>query len=706
MKKLMQNALLCSVLAGFVFLSACNTENTVKPPVAKKVAKELSIHDQTRTDNYYWLNDRENPEVIDYLNQENAYTDALLKSTEGLQEKLYNEMIGRIKQNDNSVPYFYNGYWNYVRYAEKMEYPIYCRKKDKLENAEEIMLDVNELAKGFAYYSASGLTVSDNNNLLAYGEDTLSRRVYTIRFKNLQTGEMLPDKIENTTGSAVWAADNKTVFFTRKDDALRSYKIFRYQVGNPNSLTEIFHEKDETFSTFVYRSKSAKYIIIGSSATVSNEYQILPANTPEGKFTMFSARKRDLEYSIEHAGDKFYVVTNLEAKNFRLMETAENKTDMQFWKEVIAHRPDVLISGLDVFANHMVLVERKNGLNHLRVFNKKTNEDYYVTFEEEVYTVGLDANYDMNSEILRFNYTSLTTPNSVFDFSFADKSSKLMKETEVGGGFDAKNYETKRLMATAVDGTQIPISVVYKKGTVLDGNNNLLLYGYGSYGASMDPYFSSTRLSLLDRGFVFAIAHIRGGQEMGRAWYEEGKLLKKKNTFTDFIDCAKYLVEQKYTNSEKMFAMGGSAGGLLIGAVINMEPTLFKGVIAAVPFVDVVTTMLDETIPLTTGEFDEWGNPKVKAYYDYMLSYSPYDNVEAKNYCNILVTTGLHDSQVQYWEPAKWVAKLRELKTDSNLLLLRTNMETGHGGASGRFKRFKETATDYAFLFHLAGIKE
>jgi len=692
---------------SFAFTACNNSENMIPtPPVAEIIPHEMTIHEHTRIDNYYWLNQPEDSAVIQYLTDENTYTDAVLKHTEEFQTNLYNEILGRIKQDDNSVPYFKNEYWYYTRYEEGQEYPIYCRKFKSLDADEQIMLNVNTLAKDYAYYAASGLNVSDDNKILSFGEDTVSRRKYTIRFLNLETGEFLADQIGNTTGRAVWASDNKTVFFSTKDESLRSAKIIKYRLGDENKTSEIFHEEDPTFSTFVYRTKTDKFLVIGSSSTVSNEYRILEANKPDGEFRMFQGRERDLEYSIAHFNDKFYIVTNMEAKNFRLMETPGNMTSKENWKEVIAHRDDVMLLGIEVFNNFMAIAEKENGLSNIRIIDNKTKEEHYLDFGEETYTAGISYNPDFSTNELRYRYSSLTTPSSTIDYNMKTKVKDVKKQQEVLGDFSAENYEAKRIWATAKDGTKVPISLVYKKDIDPMGNNPLLLYAYGSYGYSMEAYFSSARLSLLDRGFVYAIAHIRGGQEMGRYWYEEGKMLNKMNTFTDFNACAEYLIAENYTSSEQLFAMGGSAGGLLMGAIINLQPELYKGVIAAVPFVDVVTTMLDESIPLTTGEFDEWGNPKDKVYYDYMLSYSPYDQVETKEYPNLLVTTGLHDSQVQYWEPAKWVAKLRVMKTDDNILLLKTNMAFGHGGASGRFERLKEVALEYAFIFDLIGITE
>ena len=695
---------------GLSFTSCSNQNQTdMKPPVAEKIPKELNIHDHTRVDNYYWLNDRENPKVIEYLEAENAYTKEVMKETEQLQEKLFDEIVSRIKQDDESVPYKKNGYYYYVKYEKGKEYPIYCRKKGSLDSEEEVMLNVNEMAEGYSYYQIAGLNVSPDNKILAFAVDTVSRRIYTLHFKNLETGEIMEETVPVTTGSSAWANDNKTLFYTRKDEVtLRSDRIFRHTLGDDhvNDLV-VFEETDETFNTFVYRTKSDAYIIIGSSSTLSNEYRYLSTDNPNGTFKILQPRERNLEYSVDHYGDHFYIVTNMDAQNFRLMRTPVDKTLKQNWEEVIPHRERVFLEDIEIFNKYLVVTEREQGLVNLRVINWDSSDEHYIDFGEEVYTAWTSVNPDFDSEVLRYGYSSLTTPRSEYDYNMNSREKELLKQQEVlDENFNPDNYEAKRMYATADDGTQIPMSIVYRKGLQKNGNNPALLYGYGSYGVTIDPYFSSVRLSLLDRGFVFAIAHIRGGQVNGRSWYEEGKLLKKKNTFTDFNDCAEKLIAEKYTNPDKLFAMGGSAGGLLMGAVINLQPELYHGVIAAVPFVDVVTTMLDESIPLTTGEFDEWGNPKVKEYYDYMLSYSPYDNVTAQDYPNLLVTTGLHDSQVQYWEPAKWVAKLRDLKTDENYLLLHTNMETGHSGASGRFQRYKEDALEYAFMFKLLGIEE
>ncbi len=688
-------------------IAACSEKQTqMNPPKAKKIQKELTMHGDTRIDNYYWLNQREDPEVISYLEAENAYTKAMMAHTEEFQQELFDEIVGRIQQTDMSVPYKRNGYFYYTRYEEGQEYPLYCRKEGSLDAEEEVMLNVNELAEGYSFYQIGGMSVSHDNKILAYGVDTLSRRKYNIFFKNLETGELFTDEVVNTTGGVAWAADNKTVFYTRKDEVtLRPDRIFRHKLGDdPAGDPVVYHETDETFYASVSLSKSMDYIGIGSYSTLSSEYRYIRADQPEAEFTVFIPRQDDLEYYVSHYQDRFYIRTNYGAKNFRLMEAPVGSTGLESWKEVIPHRDDVLLEDFEVFNNFLALQERSNGLTSIRVMRHDGTKDFYLPFDEQTYMVYLSTNLDFDTDILRYGYTSMTIPNSVYDYNMTTGETILLKRQEVVGGYNPEDYYAERLFATAADGVKVPISLVYKKGIERNGDNPLLLYGYGSYGNSMDPYFSSVRLSLLDRGFVYAIAHIRGGEEMGRWWYEDGKLLKKKNTFTDFIACGEYLVSENFTNPDKLFAMGGSAGGLLVGAVVNMRPDLFIGAIAAVPFVDVVTTMLDESIPLTTGEYDEWGNPNEPEYYEYMLSYSPYDNVTGQDYPAMLVTTGLHDSQVQYWEPAKWVAKLREMKTSDAPLLLWTNMDYGHGGASGRFERYKEVALEYAFLIDQAGI--
>ncbi|WP_109853489.1 S9 family peptidase [Aquimarina sp. AU58] len=685
-------------------------DSKVQPPIAAKKPANLEKHDDIRVDNYFWLNDRENQEVIDYLEQENAYNDKMTAHTKKFQENLFEEMKSRIKEDDSSVPYKLNGYWYLTRFEKGKDYPIYSRKKESLDAEEEILFDCNKEAEGYSYYRLSGLSISPDNKLAAYGVDTVSRRKYTIRIKNLVTGEVYPEIIETTTGGSTWATDSKTLFYTKKDnETLRSNKIYRHVLGTPVSDdVEIFNETDDTFSTFVYKTKSKKYLVIGSSSTLTSEYRILRSDDPTGEFKVFQPRIRGVEYGIAHYDDHFYVLTNAdEATNFKLMKVSEDNTAKENWKDVIPHRKDVLLEDVEIFKEYLVISERNNGLNKINIKRWDGTADYYLPFDNETYTAYVSTNPDFDTKSLRYSYNSLTTPNSVIDFDMESQEKKVKKEQEVlGGKFDKSDYVSERVWATAEDGTKIPISLIYKRGLQKDRSNPLLQYGYGSYGSTIDPYFSTARLSLLDRGFIYAIAHIRGSEYLGRSWYEDGKLLKKKNTFTDFIDCSKSLIAQGYTSTNHLYAMGGSAGGLLMGAIVNMAPELYNGVVASVPFVDVVSTMLDDSIPLTTGEYDEWGNPNEKEYYTYMKSYSPYDNVVAQKYPNMLVNTGLHDSQVQYWEPAKWVAKLRELKTDKNLLILHTNMEAGHGGASGRFEALKEVAEEYAFLLDLEGIQE
>jgi oligopeptidase B len=700
-----------SLATGLHAQSQMATTSTVQPPLAKKNPKQLTMHGVTRTDNYYWLNKREDPEVIAYLNAENDYLKKKMAHTEPLQEKLYQEMRGRVKEDDSSVPFRQDGYYYYTRYEKGGEYPLYCRRKGSLTAPEEVMVNGNEMGKGKGYFAISAWEVSPDGNLLAFAIDTVGRRIYDIQFKDLRTGKLLPDVVHATTPNLAWSTDNQTVFYTKQDlQTLRWEKVYRHKLGaDPAKDALVFHEKDDTFYAGVSRSKSRKYIIIqsGNNSSMTSESQYLEAANPMGSFKVFLPRQKGHQYDLDHADGKFFIRTNDDgAQNFKLMSTAEGNVAKANWKEVVPHRPDVLLEGFDLFKDFLVLQERGNALTRIQVRPWTGGGDHFLDFGEPAYTASVAFNPEYNTKTLRYNYTSMTTPQSVYDYDMAARTRKLMKQTEVLGGFDSKNYQTERLYATATDGTKVPISLVYRKGIKKDGSNPLLVYGYGSYGISMDPSFSSSSLSLLDRGFVYAVAHIRGGQEMGRAWYEDGKLYNKKNTFTDFIACTEYLQKEGFGRPERTFAMGGSAGGLLMGAVMNMRPDLYKGIIAAVPFVDVVTTMLDSSIPLTTNEYDEWGNPNDKAYFDYMLAYSPYDHIEGKNYPTLLVTTGLHDSQVQYWEPAKWVAKLRDTKKDNNLLLLHTNMEAGHGGASGRFRRYKETALQYAFLLDQAGIKE
>ena len=692
---------------AFSCINAQKEMSPITPPIAKKNPKTLVIHDDERVDNYYWMNDREDEEVIAHLKLENAYKDSLMAHTDDFQKTLFEEMKGRIKEDDSSVPYKNNGYWYITRFETGQQYPIYSRKKERLDAAEDIMFNGNEMAKGHDYFQLGGLSVSPDNNLAVFGVDTVSRRQYTLQVKNLNTGEIYADKIENTSGGAAWADDNKTFFYTKKDAVtLRSDKVYRHLLGtSADEDVLVHHEADETFTTYVYKTKSKKFIVIGSYSTLTSEFQILSVNEPNGSFEVFTPRERGLEHSIAHYGNDFYVLTNKDgATNFKLMKVNEENTKAENWKEFIPHREEVLLEDIEIFKDYYVLSERENGLNKIKIVRWDGADEYYLPFDSETYTAGVGTNPDFNTNILRYGYNSMTTPSSTIDFNMATKKKEVKKEQEVlGGKFDKGNYLEKRVWATARDGVKVPMSIVYHKDTKLTKETPILQYAYGSYGATIDPYFSTVRLSLLDRGFVYALAHIRGGQYLGRPWYEDGKLLKKKNTFTDFIDCSKYLISEGYTSPEHLYAMGGSAGGLLMGAIVNMNPQLYNGIVAQVPFVDVITTMLDDSIPLTTGEYDEWGNPNEKEYYEYMKSYSPYDNVGVKSYPNMLVTTGLHDSQVQYFEPAKWVAKLREMKTDDKLLLFDINMEAGHGGASGRFEALKEVAKEYAFLLDLEG---
>ena len=708
---------------GFIFFVAllaasCNqTTNTmnkayqwpkeIHPPGVAKDSKEFVLHGDKRIDEYYWLNQRENPKVLDYLKAENAYLDTMMAGTKTFREKLFHEMKGRIKEKDESLPYKDNGYWYYSRFEEGKQYPIFCRKKETLEAPEEILLDQNKMAEGFKYYSIGTREVSDNNELLAFTIDTVSRRLYNLRVKDLKTGTLYAENIPNVDGNSVsWGADNKTIFYTKKDlTTLLAYQVWRHVLGtDPKQDVLLYEEKDNRFSISLDRTKSKKYICIEADMNeVSTEVRMLEATNPGGQFRVFQPRQENFQYAIEHFNDKFFIRTDWEAPNFRLMETPEGKTSRENWKEVIPYRKDVYISGFTVFKNHLILAEVKDALKQLRIINQTNKKDEYLSFDEPIYTLGVGTNPDFNTNVLRFIYTSLTTPGSIYDLNMDTGEKELKKQTEVLGGFKKEEYTAERLWATARDGVKVPISVVYKKGVKKDGTNPLLLYAYGSYGASAFPMFNSNIFSLLDRGFVYAIAHIRGGQEMGRQWYDDGHLLKKKNTFFDFIDCGEFLVKEKFTSKEHLYANGGSAGGLLMGAIVNFSPEMWNGVIAEVPFVDVITTMSDPSIPLTTGEYEEWGNPADSIEYFYMKSYSPYDNVAKKNYPNLLVTTGLHDSQVQYFEPAKWVARLREMKSGDNIILFKINMDAGHGGASGRFDYLKDEALQYAFLLALEG---
>lgn len=679
------------------------------PPIAIQIPKELVAHNDVRIDHYFWMNDRENPEVVQYLDEENAYCDNALKHTDQFQKDLFEEMKARIKEDDQSVPYKYNGYWYILKFETGKGYPIYIRRKETLEAPDELLFDCNKMAEGHSYFKLVGISISPDNKKVAFGLDTLGRRQYTLHIKDLTTNEVLPERIENTTGSSSWANDNKTLFYASKNEqTLRSENVYKHILNtNPEKDTLVFHELDATFNVTVYKTKSRQFIIIASYSTLTNEFQILDANQPNSEFKLFQPRIRGLEYSISHFDNQFYILTNLDnATNFKLMKTDINKTDIEFWEEVIPHREDVMLEDIDIFKDFLVLSERENGLNQIRIKRWDNTDDYYLPFDNETYTAFTGTNVDFDTTKLRYGYNALTTPTSVIDFDMVNKTKEVKKEQEVlGGTFKKENYVSERIWATAIDGTKIPMSVVHHKSTKKSKHTPLLIYAYGAYGSTIDPYFSSVRLSLLDRGFIYVIAHIRGSEYLGRSWYESGKLMLKKNTFTDFIDCTKYLIAHNYSSPSHLYAMGGSAGGLLMGSVINMAPNLYNGVVAQVPFVDVITTMLDDSIPLTTGEYDEWGNPNDIAYYNYIKSYSPYDNVTHQDYPNLLVTSGLHDSQVQFWEPTKWVAKLRANKTDDNLLLLKTNMDAGHGGASGRFESLKEDALEFAFILDLEGIK-
>jgi oligopeptidase B len=678
---------------------------SLNPPIADQKPYQHKIHDDIRMDPYYWLKERENPEVIDYLERENDYYQKSTKHLIPLQDELFKEMKGRIKEEDNSVPYFYNGYWYITRYEKGQDYPVYIRKKDSLSAAEEILFDCNEMAKGHEYFRLVGINISPDNTKAIFGIDTVSRRQYILKVKDLITGEILDTSIINSTGGSAWAKDNEHFFYTLKNpETLRSEAIYRHTFSDLNAASElVFKEEDETFSCYVTTSKSDDYIFIGSYSTLSTEFQFIKADEPLSPFAIVQERKKDLEYSISHYGEYFYIFTNADgAKNYKVMKAEVNKAQMENWEEVLAHREDVLLEDLELFNEYWTIIERVEGLAKIRIKRWNEQEDYYLPLEGETYTVYTSTNIDFATTKLRYVYNSMTTPSSVIEFDMKDKTQTILKEQEVlGGKFDKSNYVSKRLWAKAKDGFRIPISLVYRKDTSLNPDTPILQYAYGSYGSTIDPGFSNTRLSLLDRGFAFAIAHVRGGEYMGRKWYDDGKMLHKKNTFTDFIACSQFLIDGGMTSEKHLYAYGGSAGGLLMGVIVNEAPQLFKGVIAAVPFVDVVTTMLDESIPLTTGEYDEWGNPNHEEYYHYIKSYSPYDNVKEQAYPNMLVTSGLHDSQVQYWEPAKWVALLRQHKKDDTVLFLDTNMTAGHGGASGRFQGLKETAKKYAFLLTL-----
>jgi len=696
--------LIVAVVCGVIIISC--SPGTPVPPMAEKVPHQLEMHGDVRVDDYYWLRERTNPEVLAYLEAENSYTSSMMAATETFQEELFQELKNRIDPDDSTVPALFDGYYYYKRYEDGLEYPIHCRRQGSVEAPEEIMLDVNSVAEGHDFCSVRGVAVSPDTRLLAWALDTVGRRKYTIFFHNLETGEVISDVIPNVTGNLTWANDNRTLFYAKQDpETLRSYQIYRHVLGtDPAQDVLVYEETDPTFSVYVWKTRSERYILIHSDQTLTSEIRYLDANNPQGNFQVIAPRERGVEYGADHVGNRFIIRTNLEAENFRLVAAPVTRPGRANWRELIPGRDDAFLQGVEVFRQFMVVTERRDGLRHLRVIPWSGGQDYEIEFDDPTYVAWVDENHEFDPRVLRYGYSSLNTPETIYEIDLANRERRLLKQEQIGGGFDPANYTVERLMAPARDGVEVPISLVHQTGLKLDSSNPALLYAYGSYGSSMEAWFRPEVVSLLDRGFVFAIAHIRGGQEMGRRWYEDGKLLKKKNTFTDFVDCGQYLVDQGFTSPDRLFARGGSAGGLLMGAVSNMAPELFAGIIANVPWVDVVTTMLDDDIPLTTGEFDEWGDPKQREYYDYMLSYSPYDNVEAKNYPAMLVTTALEDSQVQYFEPAKWVAKLRTMKTDSNPLLLTTEMAAaGHGGVSGRFKQYRETALEYAFILGVLG---
>lgn len=672
--------------------------------MAKKIEKVLEIHGDKRVDPYFWMNERDSKEVLSYLHEENRLAEKVLKPTQPLQDKLFIEMKSRLKEEDSSVPVLIDHHYYYTRFEQGKEYPIHCRKFKDLEAKEEVILDVNELAQPHDYYSLAGPYLSHDHKVLAFAVDTQGRRFYNIHFKNLESGEILPQVIEDTTGNLAWANDSNTLYYTKQDpETLRSHQVHRYYLKDSQSQL-LYTEQDETYHLSLYKSKSKKYVFIHCGSTLTTEIRYITADQTQGEFKVFAPRRRGHEYEVEHGGDRFYILTNDQAKNFRVMETLETETERSHWQETVTHRTDVLIEDIELFENYLVLEERSNGLTQLHIIDRsEPKKETYIEFPDPSYVVNMGHNPMFKTKWLRFHYESLNQPPSVFDFHMDTEERVLKKQKEVPG-FNPDHYESHRTFAKAQDGTLIPISLVYKKGLKKDGQNPLLQYGYGSYGMNIEPWFQSNIFSLVDRGFVYAIAHIRGGSVMGRHWYDDGKLLKKMNTFTDFIDCSEHLIKEGYTSPKHLYALGGSAGGLLMGAVINMRPDLYNGVIAAVPFVDVVTTMLDTSIPLTTGEFDEWGNPQQEEYYSYIKSYSPYDNVAVQDYPHLFVKTGYHDSQVQYWEPAKWVAKLKDLKTDNNILILRTDMDAGHTGTTGRFKRLKESAMEYTFFLMLEGL--
>jgi oligopeptidase B len=699
--RLMRGIMLAAVLVAVV--STCFAAPT--PPVAKIVPKIDTLFGVTRVDNYYWLREKSSPQVIDYLKAENAYTDSMTASTKDLQDKLYNEIVGRIKETDMSLPVKRDNYYYYSRDEKGLQYKIYCRKKGSLDAPEEVMLDVNKLAEGKTSMFVAGLQVSTNHELFAWDEDTTGNEVYTIHIKNLTTGEVLKDAVAGAAAGIVWANDNATLFYTTLDSALRPYRLWRHKLGTEQSTDAmVYQESDQKFEMSIDKAKSKAFIYVLLASEVTSETRFLDANTPNGELKVFTPRRQDVEYSVEDHGDTFFVLTNDKAKNFKLMETPVTATSESNWKEIIATSDSVKLDGMEVFKDYLVLSERVRGLTQLQVRNLTTGDNHFIAFDEPVYDVGTLSNPEYNTDVLRFAFQSMITPQAIYDYNMTTRKRTLMKQREVLGGYDPTQYQQERIFAKASDGVLVPIALVYKKGLVKNGNNPCFIEGYGAYGISSDPWFSSGRLSLLDRGFVFAIAQVRGGGEMGRVWYDNGKYFNKKNTFTDFIACAETLIDQKFTNKDKIAINGGSAGGLLIGAVTNMRPDLFKVVVADVPFVDVINTMLDSTLPLTVIEYEEWGNPHKKDFFDYMLSYSPYDNVKPQAYPDMLITAGLNDPRVSYWEPAKWTAMLRATKTDNHMLLLKTRMDSGHMGVSGRYSALKDVAFMYAFILDRLGM--
>jgi oligopeptidase B len=677
----------------------------IKPPIAEKHPYQLELFGDIRIDDYYWLREKKNPDVIRYLNEENQYTGRMMRHTEPFQKRLYDEMLGRIKETDLSVPEKIDDYYYYTRTEKGKQYPIYCRKKETLEAAEEIILDVNELAEGYTYLKIGVAEISPDHSLLAYSVDTDGSESFTLYIKNTTDGELIGTPIPDTHYSVEWANDNRTIFYTVLDEAKRPHRVYRHMTDtDPKGDDLVYQETDQSYFVWLRKTRSKKYIMISCDNITTSEVRYLDADKPRDLSTVFQNRQRGVEYSLNHHEDTFYIVTNEDAKNFKLMAAPVSTPDKVHWSEVIPHRIDIKLDGIDIFSDYMVIHERSNGLKSIRIRDLRVNVIHTIEFPEPVYNVVAAGNPEYKTEYLRFHYTSFVTPMSVFDYNMRTRERELKKQTEVLGGYNPEEYLSEQLFATATDGTRIPISIVYKKGMRRDGDNPAALYGYGAYGISQEVNFSSHRISLLDRGFVIGIAHIRGGGEMGRQWYEDGKLLKKKNTFTDFIACAEYIFENNYTSPRKLVIYGGSAGGLLVGAVLNMRPDICSGAIANVPFLDVLTTMLDSSLPLTVTEYDEWGNPYDKVYYDYIKSYSPYDNVTAQNYPHILALAGLNDPRVQYWEPAKWTAKLRVTKTDTNALLLKTDMGTGHGGASGRYDFLKDLAFEYAFIIQMCGV--